>query len=92
MHSIITNILDICIECGNRLGVERHHIFGASERDKSTEYGLIAPLCHDCHRIHRDAVHQNYEKSLRLKRLAQMCFEQEYPEFDFERIFGQNFL
>lgn len=89
--SILTNNLDQCMMCGAYDTIERHHILGAADRNKSTKYGLIAPLCPSCHRIGRHSVHQNRANSDKLKAKAHIAFEQCYPDLDFLRIFGRNY-
>jgi len=88
--SILTDNLEQCMICGT-YGAERHHVFGASERSKSTEYGLIAPLCTYHHRMPPYGVHHNRQNNDKLKAKAQIAFKKKYPELDFLRIFGRNY-
>ena len=90
-NSILTDNLEQCMLCGSYDEIERHHIMNGADRNKSTKYKLIAPLCVYCHRIGRHAVHQNRENSDRLKAKAQLAFEEHYPELSFLQIFGRNF-
>lgn len=65
-----------------------HHCIFGRFRKLSDKYGLIVPLCRECHeRIHKDA-----KKALMLKQIAQGAFEQKYGEGEFRRIFGINFF
>lgn len=50
MYSVLTNNFERCCVCG-RPAVEIHHIIHGTKGNKalSEEYGLIAPLCRDCH-------------------------------------------
>ena len=89
--SILTNNLKRCMTCGTYEAVERHHVFGASERNKSAEYGLIAPLCIYHHRMPPYGVHHNRKNNDKLKAKAHIAFEEHYPDLDFLRIFGRNY-
>ena len=71
--------------------IERHHIMSGSDRNKSTKYGLIAPLCTKHHRIGNDAVHQSRQTNDKLKALAHIAFEKHYPKLDWLKIFGRNY-
>ena len=90
MRSIITDDMEHCIHCGSTM-VEIHHImFGTANRKLSDKYGLVVPLCPYCHRGGQ-GVHQNRQLDLKLKKLAQSKFEQEYPDLDWLEIFGRNY-
>lgn len=93
MKSILTKNMNRCMladgTCFGR--IEYHHCMPASDRNKSTKYGLIAPLCQNHHRIGRKAVHNNAENMNKLKALSHVAFEREYPNKDWLRIFGRNF-
>lgn len=53
--------------------VEDHHIyFGSSNRKNSEFYGFKANLCLMHHRIGKEAVHNNRETDLLLKRMCQV--------------------
>lgn len=79
-----------CIICGSPY-VEKHHVFGASNRDNSEQYGLTVYLCHKHHNEPPEGVHFNREFSDRLKEWAQMQFDTYYPDKDFRQIFGRNY-
>ena len=75
--------------------LDMHHIFGGAYRDKSDRYGLVVPLCHNrCHIFSRQAVHQNAETMLKLKRWGQRkaMTENDWTVADFVREFGKNYL
>lgn len=90
MKSIIHNG-ENCFICGRRAS-ERHHIFGASNRNWSEKYGLTVNLCHWCHNEPPNGVHFNRDLDLKLKALAQKKFNETYPEENFIEIFGRNYL
>lgn len=74
-------------------GLERHHVFGGNgNRKLSEKCGLVVKLCHEHHRTGKDAVHQNCEKSLALKKYAQSEFEKYNSRELFIEIFGRNYL
>lgn len=43
LKSVFTDNMDECIFTGSTT-VERHHIFGGSNRKKSEKYGFVVPL------------------------------------------------
>ena len=85
-----------CWLCGATSGaLDRHHIFGGSNRKKSEKYGLMVDLCHDsCHIFGRYSAHQNKDTMLRLHQYGQRkaMEEQNWTVDDFVRVFGKNYL
>lgn len=83
-----------CFICGRSGWIERHHIFGASNRKKSEKYGLVVDLCHYCHNEPPNGVHHNKAAMLKLKRYGQkkVMQEQGWTIEDFRREFGKNYL
>lgn len=96
MFSIVQNIEDfnnrICYRSGAAAGTELHHIFGASNKANSEKYGLLVYLRHDLHNEPPDGVHHNKKANLKLKQAAQRAFMANYPNEDFLKIFGRNYL
>lgn len=90
-NSILTNEKR-CFMCGSTIWLERHHIFGASNRKKSEKYGLWVYLCHYCHNEPPNGVHHNKQRSEWLKRQGQRAFIETYPDIDFLKEFGKNYL
>ena len=91
MKSIMTQDFARCYLCGSTEHLEIHHIMGGATRDKSTEYGLVVPLCRSCH----DKLH--FSKDSRamtdeLRRKAQANFLKAYPDEDWLKIFHRNYL
>ena len=80
-----------CFLCGSSKHIEIHHIFSGCNRKKSTKYGLVVPLCEQCHRG-TNGVHNNNEKMLFLRRIGQQMFNKYYPKLDFVKIFHKNYL
>ena len=85
--SIFTEDYEHCYKCG-RLATDWHHIFNASNKKHSEEYGLMLPLCRDCHNeIHMKLMRQT-------KAWAQGCLMRKtnITEDEFRNIFGKNYL
>lgn len=86
------DVFDRCLICGTNQGLERHHVFyGRGWRQISEDLGLVAILCHNCHRGDR-GVHFNQELDLELKREFQRRFEAEHSHKGFMQIFGRSWL
>ena len=87
-----------CFLCGKNGcldPLDRHHIFGGSNRNKSERLGLVVDLCHSsCHIFGENAAHQNHETMLMLRRYGQRkaMREQGWTEEDFIREFGRSWL
>lgn len=91
MKSIIQTERE-CFFTGSRQWLERHHIFGGSNRKWSEKYGLWVYLTHDLHNEPPKGVHHNRERDLALKRIGQAAFERTRSREEFMRIFGKNYL
>ena len=83
-----------CFLCGNYGGLERHHVFGGSNRKLSEEYGLTVYLCHWCHNEPPIGVHHNKNNRLYLQRTVQRQAMKHYgwTEDQFRAIFGKSYL
>ena len=88
--SIFTNNLNQCYYCKAPKN-DLHEIFGGCRRQVSMKYGLVLPLCRNCHsRIENDE-----EIKLEMKKKAELKFFEIYQPFgidDFIKIFGKNYL
>ena len=81
-----------CYLCGRKTNLERHHIFaGVANRRLSEKFGLWIYLCHDCHTGTKGAQY-DADKSLELKRDAQMAFEEIYGNKRWMDAFKKNYL
>ena len=89
-ESIITNDMERCFICG-AYGVEIHHCMNKADRKNSTKYGLVVPLCRECH-TGVNGVHMNRERNDALKRIAQSRFEQKHSHDEWMEVFGRNYL
>lgn len=56
--------------------------------EQAKRYGLTVPLCRECH----EKAHADSEVDLKLKRVAQVAFQLEYPDKEFTEVFGRNYL
>nr|DAQ71398.1 MAG TPA: Recombination enhancement, RecA-dependent nuclease [Caudoviricetes sp.] len=85
----------LCGRNGSTDPLDKHHLFGAANRDKSERYGLYVYLCHSrCHIFGSDAVHRNPETMHLLHEYGQRkaMREQGWIVEDFRREFGKNYL
>lgn len=86
----------ICVELYGdhrwHTALHEHHIFGGPNRRLSEEYGLKVKLCLDHHEFSKEAAHNNADITAFLHKRGQEAFERRYPERDFRKIFGRNYL
>ena len=92
--TIITNEYERCLICGSYRWIEWHHVFGASNRKKSTHYGLVVPLCRWHHNEPPNGVHFNAELRQRLQAMAQRKAMKHYgwTVDQFRAVFGKNYI
>lgn len=81
--SLFTDNLDKCYFC-NKPKDDLHELLGGRNRTNSMKYGLVLPVC----RKH----HNEIQHSTEYKKVAQMKFQEVYPEVDFVEIFKINYL
>lgn len=84
-------VSDSCQLCGSFRQLEQHHIFGASNRKKSTKYGYVITLCHNCHN-EKGGVHDNKATRIALKQMAQTEFEKTHTRDEFISEFGKSYI
>lgn len=85
----------LCGAHGYREPLDRHHIFGGSNRKKSEQYGLVVDLCHNsCHIFGKGAVHKNAVIMQQLHEYGQKkaMEEQGWTVDEFRQVFGKNYL
>lgn len=69
-YTIMTRNPNCCYVCGDK-AVDMHHALHGADKKLSEEYGLMIPLCRDCHnRVH----HVGGELDNELKQAAQREF------------------
>lgn len=61
-------------------------------RKKSENYGLKVYLCLEHHREGPEAVHRNHDMMRLVQQEGQQAFHLTYPEIDFRKEFGKNYL
>ena len=92
LWSCFTDDMDHCYFTG-AAPVERHHIFGGSNRKNSEKYGFVIPLRPDMHPNGAQAGKNAVDIDLKLKQMSQRYFEEHYgTRDDFRRIFGKSVL
>lgn len=92
LKSVFTDDLDHCMFTGYA-PVERHHIFGGSNRNNSEIRGFIAPLRPDLHPNGVFAGKDAKAIDLRLKTMAQEYYESHYGTREqFIKEFGRSYL
>lgn len=92
MRSIVSNERQ-CLICETTHNLHQHHIFfGAGRRKISDKYGCWCYLCARHHNMSNEGVHFNSVLDRKLKQYTQKRFNEVYPELDFLRIFGKNYL
>lgn len=93
LWSVFTKDMNHCYFTGTTQ-VERHHIFGGSNKRNSEKYGFIMPLRPD---LHPNGAHADRSKSKvmdkQLKRMAQQYFEKyNGTREEFRILFGKSYL
>lgn len=84
--SIFTNDLYHCIICGKKRD-NLHEVFFGRNRQLSIKYGLVIPLCIECHQ----EIHKNKKIQDIWHKKGQDIFETYYPDLDFLKIFRRNY-
>ena len=74
-----------CQLCGSPY-IELHHVYEGRNRNNSTKYKMIVPLC----KKHHTWVHQTNYKGF--KEEYQRRFEETHTRDEFIKIFGRNYL
>lgn len=92
LFSVFTDDMDHCIfTCTSP--VERHHIFGGSNRKLSEKYGFVVPLRPDLHPNGVFAGKDAKQVDIKLKNMAQEYYESKIgTREDFIKEFGKSYL
>lgn len=92
LFSVFTDDMDHCMFTGAS-PVERHHIYGNSNKKNSEKYGFIAPLRPDLHPNGVFAGKDAKEIDTYLKRTAQEYYEKNIGTREqFIKEFGKSYL
>ncbi len=89
-----TNSCYLCARNGNGDRLEKHHVFGGSNRKYSEEDGLTVFLCGDrCHRNGPFSAHRNKDIASYLHRNGQIAWMQKYGSLEeFRERYGRNYI
>lgn len=91
--SILQEQMNECYFCGTTRNLHIHEVFfGTANRQLSIKYGCCVSLCAIHHNLSNNSVHFNRDMDLNLKRVMQKRFIEVYPELDFLKIFGKNYI
>lgn len=91
--SILQNEMTKCYVCGTTNNLHIHEVFyGTANRQKSIKYGCCVSLCANHHNLSNEGVHFNKALDLEIKKKMQKRFNEVYPDLDFLKIFGKNYL
>lgn len=91
-HSVISDE-KICVICGSRINLHRHHVYGGTaNRRLSEREGCWVYLCYE-HHEGNTGVHNDAALSRALKQRTQIAWmEKNGTEEDFRAIFGRSWL
>ena len=91
--SILQDEMTSCYLCGAKNNLHIHEVFyGTGNRQKSIKYGCCVCLCAIHHNLSNAGVHFNKPLDLELKKTMQKRFIEVYPNLDFLKIFGKNYI
>lgn len=92
LTSVFTDDMDHCYFTGSPI-VERHHIFGASNRKRSEQYGFVLPLRPDLHPNGAQAGQSAKLVDTKIKQMAQEYYEANIgTRADFIKEFGKSYI
>lgn len=91
IESALVEDMDVCIVC-KRPRQQVHHVFGSYNRNKSTFYKYVLPLCEE-HHTGMNGVHSNKQMNIHFKQMAQRHFEKTHGNReDFIKVFGKSWI
>ena len=92
-YSIIVDDMKKCLVCNTTQNIHIHEVFyGRGKRQLSIKYGCCVGLCAWHHNGSKEGVHFNKYLDTKLKKFSQKKFMEHYPELNFVKIFGKNYL
>lgn len=86
--SIMTDDFSVCYICGKKKKQDLHEAIGGSNRLKSIEWGLVIPVCRECH----SEVDINQKLKRKIQQESQLIFENKYSHELFMTEFKRNYL
>ncbi|MCI8587587.1 MAG: hypothetical protein HFJ49_03120 [Clostridia bacterium] len=87
-YSILTDNLKVCYICTQKRKDDLHEIFGGSNRIKSMVWGLLIPICRECHQEWK--INENMREKYQQE--AQKIFEEIHGHELFMTEFKKNVL
>ena len=79
LWSIFTDDMDTCFLTGATKEIERHHIFGSFNRDRSEKYGFVVPLHKSVHPNGASLDNEHWQEiDHNLKKMCQEYFVKHY--------------
>ena len=86
--SIIYSDLSKCCNCGSKIGIEKNEVFSGAYRQTSIKYGMVAPMCHNCHTL----FHNDIMFNLFYKVMFEKEFLKTHSKDEFIKLFGQDYI
>lgn len=87
-YSILTDNFKLCYICNKKKKDDLHEIFGGSNRQKSMQWGLVIPVCRECH----DEWEINEELRRQIQQKAKEEFIKRNTKEKFREEFGKNYI
>lgn len=89
MNSIYGN-KSICKICGVQKATDWHHMVNGNKfmRKHCEEYGLVIPLCRNCH----NRIHKDQSLDVEYKRIAEERFLRSHTMEEWMKFFHKNYL
>lgn len=83
-----------CFYCGTITGLNPHHIYAGSNRQRSDKNGFVVWLCFRCHRFLHDGAKYpiDYTMDKHLKILCQKKYEENHTREEFINLIGKNYI
>lgn len=92
MKSIISNEKK-CWICGKTYDLDKHHIYGAGNRNISERNGFWIYLCKEHHNMSDNSVHFNAKMRHKIQKFCQIKYESlGHTRQEFMNLIGENFI
>lgn len=86
-YSVMTNDLEHCYIC-NQQRCDLHEVFAGSNRKTSMKYGLVIPVCRECH----ENISNDIKLTKKLHEIGKKVFKQVYRAENFIEVFGKSYI
>lgn len=87
-YSILTDNVEVCYICDKARKDDLHEIFEGSNRQKSMIWGLVIPICRECHEEWKI----NNDLKKRIQEEAKEKFIKKYTKEKFREEFGKYYI